>query len=90
MLSKVNTAYENYRDLMVRFYKFVANEEMVCEEAELGAQGFKEKMHGQQKLQEQLHQQMENANFEGEVSVLSSNRFKRLFEGRVSPLFRPR
>ncbi|KAF5735824.1 hypothetical protein HS088_TW15G01340 [Tripterygium wilfordii] len=111
-LGKVNMAYENDKDLMVRFYKFVADEEMVYEETELGAEGFKENLHAQQKLREQqlgmlnemrkfhlddqsailekLHQHMENANFEGEVSVLSSEQIQEIVGRRVSPLFRPR
>lgn len=52
-LGKVNMVYENDRDLMIRFYGFVAKEEMACDEAELGPDEFAEKMHNQQKLQEQ-------------------------------------
>ncbi|XP_077229159.1 plant/protein [Tasmannia lanceolata] len=51
-LGKVNTIYENDQDLMIRFYGFVAKEEMACDEAELEPDEFAEKMHSQQKLQE--------------------------------------
>ncbi|KAF2283073.1 hypothetical protein GH714_043817 [Hevea brasiliensis] len=52
-LGKVNMVYENDQDLMIRFYKFVASEEMACDEAELGPKEFTEKMQSQQKLHEQ-------------------------------------
>ncbi|KAF8390650.1 hypothetical protein HHK36_025177 [Tetracentron sinense] len=52
-LGKVNMVYENDRDLMIRFYGFVAKEEMVCDEAELEPDEFAEKMHVQHKLQDQ-------------------------------------
>lgn len=52
-LGKVNMMYDNDRDLMIRFYGFVAKEEMACDEAELGSEEFAEKMQTQQQLQEQ-------------------------------------
>ncbi|KAK0588872.1 hypothetical protein LWI29_006499 [Acer saccharum] len=52
-LGKVNMTYENDQDLMIQFYKFVATEEVVCDEAELGPDEFTERMDIQQKLQEQ-------------------------------------
>ncbi|XP_061338263.1 uncharacterized protein LOC133285105 [Gastrolobium bilobum] len=52
-LGKVSTAYENDRDLVIQFYKFLVKEEMACDEAELGEEEFAEKMLNQQKLQEQ-------------------------------------
>ncbi|KDO63923.1 hypothetical protein CISIN_1g0447761mg, partial [Citrus sinensis] len=52
-LGKVNLTYENDQDLMIQFYKFVATEEMVCDEAEHGPDEFAERMDSQQKLQEQ-------------------------------------
>ncbi|PQP96175.1 uncharacterized protein Pyn_36212 [Prunus yedoensis var. nudiflora] len=52
-LGKVNEKYENDQDMMIRFYKFIAREEMACDEAELGADEFAERMHSQEKLQEQ-------------------------------------
>ncbi|XP_059669967.1 uncharacterized protein LOC132315644 [Cornus florida] len=52
-LGKVNMTYENDQDLMIRFYGFVAKEEMACEEAELGPDKFAERMHMQHELQEQ-------------------------------------
>uniref|UniRef100_A0A2P2ISL3 Uncharacterized protein n=1 Tax=Rhizophora mucronata TaxID=61149 RepID=A0A2P2ISL3_RHIMU len=51
-LGKVNMIYENDPDLMIQFYKFVANEEMTCDEAELGPTEFADKVNYQQKLQE--------------------------------------
>ncbi|KAJ4960473.1 hypothetical protein NE237_020383 [Protea cynaroides] len=54
-LGKVNMIYENDQDLMIRFYGFVAKEEMACDEAELESDEFAEKMRFQHKLQvEQL------------------------------------
>ncbi|CAE6068861.1 unnamed protein product [Arabidopsis arenosa] len=52
-LGKLNSAYENDKELMIGFYKFLAKEEMACEEAELGFDGFEQKMKAQQQLQEQ-------------------------------------
>nr|KJB33183.1 hypothetical protein B456_006G042300 [Gossypium raimondii] len=52
-LGKVNMTYENDQDLMIRYYRFVANEELACDEAELGPEGFAEKLYSQQKLHEQ-------------------------------------
>lgn len=51
-LGKVSSFYENDHELMVRFYKFVATEEMACDEAELEPDEFAEKMHNQQQLHE--------------------------------------
>ncbi|WCJ27460.1 hypothetical protein M5689_009203 [Euphorbia peplus] len=108
-LGKVNMVYEHDRDLMIRFYKFIANEEIVCDEAELGPDEFAEKMQSQQKVQEEqlemlkhmrkfhlddqsailekLHQQMENANFIAEASVLPAEEIQEIVRRRVSPLF---
>ncbi|XP_062151644.1 uncharacterized protein LOC133860031 isoform X1 [Alnus glutinosa] len=52
-LGKVNMVYENDQDFMIRFYKFIAREEMACDEAELGPDEFTERMRNQQILQEQ-------------------------------------
>ncbi|XP_058179420.1 uncharacterized protein LOC131298130 [Rhododendron vialii] len=52
-LGKVNMAYESDQDLMVHFYRFVVQEEMACEEAELGPDQFSKKLQMQHKLQEQ-------------------------------------
>ncbi|CAD5324262.1 unnamed protein product [Arabidopsis thaliana] len=52
-LGKLNSAYENDKELMIGFYKFLAKEEMACEEAELGQDGFEQKMKALQQLQEQ-------------------------------------
>ncbi|KAL9457969.1 hypothetical protein AB3S75_006922 [Citrus x aurantiifolia] len=59
-LGKVNLTYENDQDLMIQFYKFVATEEMVYDEAEHGPDEFAERMDSQQKLQEQ---QLEMLNY---------------------------
>ncbi|KAK1425989.1 hypothetical protein QVD17_14656 [Tagetes erecta] len=53
-LGKINMEYENDQDLMVRFYKFVAKEEMACEEAELGPDEYSERL----QMQRSLHQQV--------------------------------
>ncbi|KAG8637752.1 uncharacterized protein LOC110602336 isoform X2 [Manihot esculenta] len=104
-LGKVNMVYENDQDLMIRFYKFVASEEMACDEAELGPEEFTEKMLNQQKLHEQqlemlkymrkfhledqsailekLHQQMQDADFIGAASVLSSEQIQDVVRRRV-------
>ncbi|XP_037410928.1 uncharacterized protein LOC119274355 [Triticum dicoccoides] len=52
-LGKVNIMYENDMDLMIKFYQFVAKEEMAIDEAELEPLEFAEKMHTQQELQQQ-------------------------------------
>ncbi|KAL7106642.1 hypothetical protein ABFS83_06G006300 [Erythranthe nasuta] len=52
-LGKVNMAFENDQDLMIQFYGFVAKEEIACEEAELGPDGFAERMEMQHYLEEQ-------------------------------------
>ncbi|KAJ0110724.1 hypothetical protein Patl1_03040 [Pistacia atlantica] len=52
-LGKVNMTYENDQDLMIQLYKFIANEEVVCDEAELGPDEFAERMHSQHIIQEQ-------------------------------------
>ncbi|CAL0323275.1 unnamed protein product [Lupinus luteus] len=59
-LGKVSTAYENDRDLVIQFYKFLAKEETACDEAELGKDEFLEKMLNQQKLQEQQLQMLKH------------------------------
>ncbi|XP_057721494.1 uncharacterized protein LOC130935662 [Arachis stenosperma] len=51
-LGQITTVYENDRDLVIQFYKFLAKEEMACDEAELGEEEFAEKLKNQQKLQE--------------------------------------
>ncbi|KAJ4830223.1 hypothetical protein Tsubulata_035759 [Turnera subulata] len=111
-LGKVNLVYENDQDLMMRFYEFVADEEMACDEAELGPDGFAEKIRNQQELEgqqlemlthmrkfhlddqsailEKLHQEMENADFVSEASVLTSEQIEGIVRRRVSPLFSPR
>ncbi|KAI4348318.1 hypothetical protein L6164_009053 [Bauhinia variegata] len=110
-LGKVCTAYENDRDLVIQFYKFIAKEEMACDEAELGEDEFAERMLKQQRLHEQqlemlkhmrkyhlddqsailekLHQQMENANYDSEASILSAEQIEEIVQRKVSPLFRP-
>ncbi|KAI4387912.1 hypothetical protein MLD38_000298 [Melastoma candidum] len=52
-LGKINTVYENDQDLVIQFYKFVAKEEVACDEAELNSSEFSEKKLYQEKYQEQ-------------------------------------
>ncbi|XP_062010354.1 uncharacterized protein LOC133726756 [Rosa rugosa] len=52
-LGKVNINYENDQDMMICFYKFIAREELACDEAELGADEFAERMQIQEKMQQQ-------------------------------------
>ncbi|KAL8538442.1 hypothetical protein ACS0TY_000442 [Phlomoides rotata] len=52
-LGKVTMEYENDQDLMIQFYGFVAKEEIACEEAELGPEGFAERMEMLQYLEAQ-------------------------------------
>ncbi|KAM5582016.1 hypothetical protein ABKV19_010966 [Rosa sericea] len=52
-LGKVNINYENDQDMMIRFYKFIAREELACDEAELGADEFAERMQIQENIQQQ-------------------------------------
>lgn len=59
-LGKVNMVYENDQDLMIHFYRFVAKEEIACDEAELGPEEFAERMHFQHKLQEQQLEMLRN------------------------------
>ncbi|KAJ8648903.1 hypothetical protein MRB53_001926 [Persea americana] len=59
-LGKVNMVYENDRDLMVRFYGFVAKEEVACDEAELEPDEFAEKLQIQQKMQEKQLEMLKN------------------------------
>ncbi|CAA6668357.1 unnamed protein product [Spirodela intermedia] len=52
-LGKVNAVYENDRDLMIQFYRFIAKEELACDEAELDPDEFSEKMLSHHRLHEQ-------------------------------------
>lgn len=76
-LGKVNMEYENDQDLMVRFYGFVAKEEMACEEAELGPDEYSKRL----QMQENLHQQqlemlkhMRNYGVEDQSAILEKLR----------------
>ncbi|KAK4733023.1 hypothetical protein R3W88_007284 [Solanum pinnatisectum] len=89
-LGKINMTYESDRDLMIRFYEFVAKEEMGCEETELGPNMFAERLTMQQNLQEQIHQQLNKANFETRAFVLTVKQMPNVVRRRVSPLFQPR
>ncbi|GLJ08937.1 hypothetical protein SUGI_0098850 [Cryptomeria japonica] len=74
-LGKINTVYENDRELMLQFYDFVAKEELACDEAELGPAGFSEKVRQQQKLQEQqlmMLRQMRELPIDDQCSVLKA------------------
>ncbi|CAK9149905.1 unnamed protein product [Ilex paraguariensis] len=72
-LGKVSTAYENDQDLMIHFYGFLAKEEMACEEAELGPEKFAERLHMQEKLQEQqleMLKYMRNFHLDDQSTIL--------------------
>ncbi|XP_009784303.1 uncharacterized protein LOC107789946 [Nicotiana tabacum] len=72
-LGKINMTYESDRDLMIRFYEFVAKEEMACEEAELGPDGFAERLKMQQNLQEQqleMLKYMRNFHMDDQSAIL--------------------
>ncbi|KAF0895346.1 hypothetical protein E2562_012380 [Oryza meyeriana var. granulata] len=101
-LGKVNIVYEDDMELMVKFYQFVAKEEMAIDEAELDPREFTEKMHAQQKLQEQqlkmliqmrkynpesqsviletLRKQLESANFDTDVTILTPEQIQEIVE----------
>lgn len=91
-LGKVNVAYENDQDLMIRFYGFVAMEEMACEEAELGSEAFAERMNMQQKLQGQqleMLNYMRNFHLDDQSAILEMLRHemeKANFDGEASIL----
>ncbi|GLT27235.1 hypothetical protein SLA2020_022490 [Shorea laevis] len=91
---------------------YLGSEEMACDEAELGPDELAERLHSQQKLQEQqlqmlkylckfhlddqsailekLHQQMQEANFYKQGSVMSLEQIQEVVQRMVSPLFKPR
>ncbi|XP_019238793.1 PREDICTED: LOW QUALITY PROTEIN: uncharacterized protein LOC109218853 [Nicotiana attenuata] len=72
-LGKINMTYESDQDLMIRFYEFVAKEEMACEEAELGPDGFAERLKMQQNLQEQqleMLKYMRNFHMDDQSAIL--------------------
>ncbi|XP_030450491.1 uncharacterized protein LOC115672719 isoform X1 [Syzygium oleosum] len=76
-LGRVNMVYENDRDLMIRFYKFVAKEEAACDEAEFGPDEFSERMLYQQKLQEQqleMLKYMRQFNLDDQSAILDKLR----------------
>ncbi|XP_047955742.1 uncharacterized protein LOC125201608 isoform X1 [Salvia hispanica] len=114
-LGKVSLAYEDDRDLIIQFYRFVAKEEIACEEAELGPERFAERTETLQRLEaeselqqlemlknmrnfqlddqsailEKIHQQMENAGFEPDASLLSVEQIQDIVGRRVTPVFQP-
>lgn len=81
-LGKVNLVYENDKDLMIKFYQFVAKEEMAIDEAELEPIEMAEKLHAQQILQEQqLNMLVEMRKYSPESqSVILGNLRKQLEE----------
>uniref|UniRef100_A0A0D3HLW1 Uncharacterized protein n=1 Tax=Oryza barthii TaxID=65489 RepID=A0A0D3HLW1_9ORYZ len=79
-LGKVNVMYEDDMELMVKFYQFVAKEEMAIDEAELDPREFAEKLHAQHKLQEQLRKQLESANFDTDASILTPEQIQQIVE----------
>lgn len=52
-LGKVNVVFKNDKELMIKFYQFVAKEEMAIDEAELEPRELAEKLYAQQIMQEQ-------------------------------------
>ncbi|KAL6533488.1 hypothetical protein OROMI_027600 [Orobanche minor] len=75
-LGKVNTAYENDQDLMIRFYGFIAKEEIACEEAELGPERFAERMEMQQYLEEQqleMLKHMRNFHLDDQSAIIEKD-----------------
>ncbi|KAF5194483.1 hypothetical protein FRX31_015929 [Thalictrum thalictroides] len=103
-LGKVNLVYENDRDLMIKFYGFVAKEEMACDEAGLEPDELAEKVlihnmlqeqqlemlkhmrkfhpHDQSAILEELHQQMNDANFDYGAAVLTSEQIQEIVQRR--------
>ncbi|KAL7610787.1 uncharacterized protein LOC111877718 [Lactuca sativa] len=78
-LGKINMDYENDRDLMVRFYAFVAKEEMACEEAELGPDEYSERLQMQQTLhshQLEMLKHMRNYGVDHQSAILEKLRQK--------------
>ncbi|XP_071703304.1 uncharacterized protein [Rutidosis leptorrhynchoides] len=78
-LAKISTEYENDQDLMVRFYGFVAKEEMACEEAELGPYAYSERLQMQQNLHKQqleMLKQMRNYGVDDQSMILDKLRQK--------------
>ncbi|KEH22019.1 hypothetical protein MtrunA17_Chr7g0225271 [Medicago truncatula] len=72
-LGKISTVYENDQDLVIHFYKFLAKEEMACDEAELGEEEFAEKMRHQQNLQEhqlEMLKHMRKFNLDDQSAIL--------------------
>ncbi|KAJ1685525.1 hypothetical protein LUZ63_016915 [Rhynchospora breviuscula] len=59
-LGKVNTVYENDMELMLKFYQFVAKEEMAIDEAELDPDEFAQKINAQQAFQNQQLETLKN------------------------------
>ncbi|KAI3813085.1 hypothetical protein L1987_17801 [Smallanthus sonchifolius] len=90
-LGKINMEYENDQDLMVRFYRFVAAEEMACEEAELGPDEYSERLQMQQNLhQQQLemlkHMRNYGANDQSAILEKLRQKMEKDFESEASVL----
>ncbi|KAF5755231.1 hypothetical protein HanPI659440_Chr17g0681261 [Helianthus annuus] len=90
-LGKINMEYENDQDLMISFYKFVAKEEMVCEEAELGPDEYAERLQSQQTLHQQqleMLKHMRNYGADDQSAILEKLRQKmeKEFESEASLL----
>ncbi|XP_076926178.1 uncharacterized protein LOC143589231 [Bidens hawaiensis] len=90
-LGKINMEYENDQDLMISFYKFVAKEEMACEEAELGPEEYSEKFQAQQNLQQQqleMLKHMRNYGADDQSAILEKlrERMEKDFEGDAALL----
>ncbi|KAL8200793.1 hypothetical protein R6Q57_012132 [Mikania cordata] len=90
-LGKIGMEYENNQDLMVRFYRFVATEEMACEEAELGPDEYPERLQMQQTLHQQqleMLKHMRNYGADDQSAILEKLRQKmeKDFENEASVL----
>ncbi|CAN0924693.1 hypothetical protein LINGRAHAP2_LOCUS34334 [Linum grandiflorum] len=118
-LGKVNAVFENDRDLVIQFYKFVAwyvslislkrwlvmrlnldqkNLLIKCiikksfmRRQQLEMLKYMRKFHldDQSAILDKVHLNLEEANFDVEASVLSSNEIEETVRRRVSPLFMP-
>ncbi|KAI3503569.1 hypothetical protein L1887_32015 [Cichorium endivia] len=78
-LGKINMDFENDQDLMVRFYAFVAKEEMACEEAELGPDEYSERLQMQHNLHAQqleMLKHMRNYGVDDQSTILEKLRQK--------------
>ncbi|KAG9158274.1 hypothetical protein Leryth_000405 [Lithospermum erythrorhizon] len=91
-LGKINMAFDKDQDLMIRFYGFVAKEELACEEAELGPEKFAERLVALENLhqkQSEMLQYMRNFGIDDQSAILEKLRQQmenENFEGESSLL----